>query len=138
MSIRTSTVPTWRDLEAALLVRFIQVPQVLTQNLEGRQALLLSYLMNQRRIVVNSSPLAAQGKFWVMKSQLTRDLRLECKGPTCFAREFAGQKFLKFDDARIKWDLHLLRKRLLALTQPEGHFAGCHALGRESYFRSDR
>ena len=76
---RKSVLPTFRDLEEQIYLRFVRVPLILSQQLFCDEALLLSYLLNHRKMVGMSNSDAVNGKFWVMKSQLQRDLKFSPK-----------------------------------------------------------
>ncbi len=116
---RKPVLPTFRDLEEQIYLRFVRVPLILSQQLCCDEALLLSYLLNHRRMVGMSSPDAVNGRFWLMKSQLQRDLKLSPKEQRITLDGLQEQKFLRFDDEfyRNRWSIHLLRRRLLRLAQ---------------------
>lgn len=119
MSIRKSVLPTWKDLETQLFARFTRVPLILSQNLDRDAALLLSYLLNHRKLVAMSSPLAIEGRFWIVKAQLARDLQLTSQEQRTTLDVLHKQRFLRFDDEsyRQRWSIRLLRRRLLTLAQ---------------------
>jgi hypothetical protein len=120
MSIhRKSPLPTWRDLEDQLFVRFTRVPLILSQTLDRDAALLLSYLLNHRKLVAMSSPLAIDGRFWIVKAQLARDLQLTSQEQRTTLGVLHKQRFLKFHDEsyRGRWSIRLLRRALLRLAQ---------------------
>jgi hypothetical protein len=116
---RKPVLPTFRDVEEQIYLRFVRVPLILSQQLSCDEALLLSYLLNHRKMVGMSSPDAVKGRFWVMKSQLQRDLKLSPKEQRMTLDRLRQQRFLRFDDEfyRNRWTIHLLRRRLLTLAQ---------------------
>ncbi len=117
--LRKATLPTFRDLEDQLFVRFTRVPLILSQTLDRDAALLLSYLLNHRKLVAMSSSLAIDGRFWIVKAQIARDLQLSSQEQRTTLGVLHKQRFLKFDDEtyRQRWQIRLLRRALLRLAQ---------------------
>jgi len=110
MSVRTKpALPAWRDLEEQLFARFVRVPLILSQQLPRDEALVLSYLLNHRRVVGMSSPLAIDGRFWIVKAQIVRDLQLSPHEQRAILDDLRKQRFLKFDDEpyRRRWSISL-------------------------------